>query len=84
MASRAFHGAQGEGQASHELAFDPNHHGGFPQIRGTLFGVPIIGITVFGILYIQFPTLGKHHVSHPFWNEASPLGHHAISATCIT
>ena len=36
---------------------------GFPKIRGTILGVPIIRIIVFRGLYWGEPTLGNYHVS---------------------
>ena len=37
-------------------------HLGFPKIRGTLFGAPIMRITVFWGLYWGPPILGNYHL----------------------
>ena len=36
---------------------------GFPKIRGTILGVPIIRIIVFWGLYWGAPILGNYHIS---------------------
>ena len=35
---------------------------GFPKIRGTILGVPIIRIIVYWVLYWDPPILGNYHV----------------------
>ena len=37
---------------------------GFPKIRGTFLGVPIIRIIVFWGLYWGLPILGNYHITH--------------------
>ena len=39
-----------------------NRQRGFPKIRGTLLGVPIIGITVFEGSILGPPILGNYHI----------------------
>ena len=39
---------------------------GFPKIRGTLLGVPIIRTLVFGCLYWGPPILGNYHITISF------------------
>ena len=42
---------------------------GFPTIRGTILGVPIIGTIVYWGLYWGPPVLGNYHIypDSPFW-----------------
>ena len=50
---------------------------GFPKTRGTLLGVPIIRIIVFGGLYWGTPILGNYHIGTcgVFWVSELGLGH---------
>ena len=67
-------GASGHSQASSIATADklqtsksrgtvPNRRWGFPKIRGTILGVPIIRIIVFWGLYWGLLILGNYHIS---------------------
>ena len=44
----------------------PEKMWGFPEIRGTFLGIPIIRIIVFGSLYWGSSILGNYHVILPW------------------
>ena len=46
---------------------------GFPKIRGTFLGVPIISTIVFWGLYWGSPILGNHHICAGFAEILPPI-----------
>ena len=53
----------------------PNSIWGFPQIRGTFLGVPIIGIIIYWGLYWGHPILGNYHIAMSWSSVCSVIGH---------